>query len=208
VLVAFAAAAVVLLALVADLTSPRLRLWRGRRQRRRAADTEGAVVQDPGRERRAEQRARELLRSCVNEEEWAMYRDLGFIRVWASTLGQSRRSAAPRARPSGPDGAYLLYPHLPIIAYQPKTRRLVGEYCVTFEDQSRPYGSGRLPDADDVLAKWMALRGDEDEVVSIANMHLPGRQVPVEQVHRDLRRLAQWEQAQVRRSDRHTAAAS
>jgi hypothetical protein len=163
---------------------------------------------DPGRELRAEQRARALLRSCVNEEEWAMYRDLGFIRVWASTLGQSRRSAAPRARPSGPDGAYLLYPHLPIIAYQPKTRRLVGEYCVTFEDQSRPYGSGRLPDADDVLAKWMALRGDEDEVVSIANMHLPGRQVPVEQVHRDLRRLAQWEQAQVRQSDRHTAAAS
>ena len=36
---------------------------------------------DPGRERRAEQRARELLRSCVNAEEWAMYRDLGFIRV-------------------------------------------------------------------------------------------------------------------------------
>ena len=205
-LVAFAAAAVVLLALVADLTSPRLRLWRRRRERRRAADTEGAVVQDPGRERRAEQRARELLRSCVNEEEWAMYRDLGFIRVWASTLGQSRRSA--RARPSGPDGAYLLYPHLPIIAYLPKTRRLVGEYCVTFEDQSRPYGTGRLPDSDDVLAKWMALTGDEDEVVSIANMHLPGRQVPVEQVHRDLRRLAQWEQAQVRQSDRHTAAAS
>ena len=37
---------------------------------------------DPGRERRAEQRARELLKSCVNEEEWAMYRDLGLIRVW------------------------------------------------------------------------------------------------------------------------------
>ena len=37
---------------------------------------------DPGRERRAEQRARMLLRSCINEEEWTMYRDLGFIRVW------------------------------------------------------------------------------------------------------------------------------
>ena len=36
---------------------------------------------DPGRERRAEARARELLRSCVNDEEWAMYRDLGFLRV-------------------------------------------------------------------------------------------------------------------------------
>ena len=32
---------------------------------------------DPGRERRAEQRARQLLRSCVNHEEWEMYRDLG-----------------------------------------------------------------------------------------------------------------------------------
>src|SRR5918912_2451132 len=48
---------------------------------------------DPGRERRAEQRARELLRSCVNDEEWSMYRDLGFIRVHGS-LGAG-----------GPDGA-------------------------------------------------------------------------------------------------------
>ena len=32
----------------------------------------------------------------------------------------------------------------------------------------------RLPDADDVLAKWMALRGDERELISAANMHLPG----------------------------------
>jgi hypothetical protein len=194
VLVAFAAAAVVLLALVADLTSPRVRLWRRARDTRCTARAEGAVVQDPGRERRAEKRARELLRSCVNEEEWAMYRDLGFIRVWTAGLGG--------------DGAYLLYPHLPIIAYQPKTRRLVGEYCITFEDPSRPYGSGRLPDADDVLAKWMALRGDEDAVVSMANMHLPGRQVPIDRLQRDLGRLAQWEHANVRRADHHTAAAS
>ena len=50
---------------------------------------------DPGRERRAEQRARELLSSCVNEEEWAMYRDLGFLRVWG---GQSRPRRPGRAR--------------------------------------------------------------------------------------------------------------
>src|SRR2546421_9161603 len=110
-----------------------------------------------------------------------MYRDLGFIRVWES-----------------PECAYLLYPHRPIIAYLPQTRRLVGEYCVTFEDQTRPYGSSRLPDADDVLAKWMALRVDEHAVVSMANMHLPGRQVTTEQVQRDLRRLAQWVQARLR----------
>ena len=53
-----------------------------RRKARRAAAPASVDGYDPGRERRAEQRARELLRSCVNEEEWAMYRDLGFIRVW------------------------------------------------------------------------------------------------------------------------------
>ena len=52
---------------------------------------------DPGRELRAEQRARELLRSCVNEEEWAMYRDLGFLRVWAPT--SAARAAPMRAAP-------------------------------------------------------------------------------------------------------------
>ena len=51
------------------------------RARQRAIAAAGNDLGDPGRERRAEQRARELLRSCVNDEEWAMYRDLGFIRV-------------------------------------------------------------------------------------------------------------------------------
>ncbi len=40
-----------------------------------------AAGYDPGRERRAEQRARALLRSCVSEHDWEMYRDLGFLRV-------------------------------------------------------------------------------------------------------------------------------
>jgi hypothetical protein len=211
VVVAFAAAAVVLLALLLDLLSPRLREWRQRPGRSRSVGKPEAVVQDPGRERRAEHKARALLRSCVNEEEWAMYRDLGFIRVWGSGAGRMH------TRRSVPECAYLLYPHLPIVAYTPKTGRLVGEYCVTFEDQTRPYGSSRLPDADDVLAKWMALRGDEDEVISMANMHLPGRQVAIDQVQRDLRRLAQWESSNLRDQDRlgrdgqtgrHTAAAS
>ena len=30
-----------------------------------------------------------------------------------------------------------------------------------FPDETRPYGSALLPDSDDVLAKWMALTGDE-----------------------------------------------
>ena len=57
---------------------------------RARADVDGY---DPGRERRAEQRARELLRSCVNDEEWEMYRDLGFIRVWGG------RADGPAGRP-------------------------------------------------------------------------------------------------------------
>ena len=191
--VAFAAAAVVLLALLVDLFSPRVR-QRIRQFRARPSTTE-TVVQDPGRARRAEQKARALLRSCVNEEEWEMYRDLGFVRVWGSAAGD------------GAQCAYLLYPHLPIVAYVPKTRRLVGEYCVTFEDETRPYGVSRLPDADDVLAKWMALTGDEDALVSMANMHLPGRQVPTERLQRDLRRLGQWEQSRLRHQAHRTAAA-
>ncbi len=135
---------------------------------------------DPGRELRAEQRARELLRSCVNAEEWAMYRDLGFVRVWGGA-GEGARYA------------YLVYPHRPIVAYLPATGALLSEYCVAFPDHTRPYGSTRLPDADDVLAKWMALTADERKLISDANMHLPGRQLDPEQVRDDLARLARWE---------------
>ena len=136
---------------------------------------------DPGRERRAEQRARELLRSCVNEHEWAMYRDLGFLRVFGR---------------SGERYAYLIYPHKPIVSYVPRTGALLSEYCVAFPDHSRPYGSVRLPDSDDVLAKWMALTADERGLIADANMHLPGRQVDPEGVARDLQRLARWEREQ------------
>jgi hypothetical protein len=144
-----------------------------------------SVGYDPGRERRAEQRARELLRSCVEESEWAMYRDLGFIRVWGG-LGE-------RARAAGASYAYLIYPHRPIVAYVPQTGALLNEYCVAFPDHTRPYGSSRLPDADDVLAKWMALNADERRLIDEANMHLPGRQIDPERVRRDLARLTRWE---------------
>ena len=149
---------------------------------------------DPGRERRAEQRARTLLRSCVNEEEWAMYRDLGFIRVWG---GLAEGPLADRDGEGAPY-AYLIYPHKPLVAYLPQTRRLLSEYCITFLDEERPYGSALLPDSDDVLAKWMALTGDERRIINSANMHLPGRQVDPKQVKRDLWRLSQWEQARLR----------
>jgi hypothetical protein len=192
VLLALAATALVAIALLSDLILPRLEsIWERHRARRKRVPT---VSYDPGRERRAEQKARALLRSCVNEEEWAMYRDLGFIRVW----GAQSDGPDDAGGTGGAPYAYLVYPHRPILAYLAQTHRLLNEYCVTFPDDSRPYGSARLPDSDDVLAKWMALTGDERRLVSAANMHLPGRQLDPAAVKRDLRRLSQWERARMR----------
>jgi hypothetical protein len=157
---------------------------------------------DPGRERRAEQRARTLLRSCVGEEEWAMYRDLGFIRVW----GTQSDGPAPQRSTGGAAYAYLIYPHRAIVAYLAQTHRLLNEYCVSFPDETRPYGSARLPDSDDVLAKWMALTGDETRLIRTANMHLPGRQLDPARVKRDLWRLQQWERGRMRAAAREASA--
>jgi hypothetical protein len=193
VLLALAATALVAIALLSDLILPRFEEgWRRLRARRQKLPE---ILYDPGRERRAEQRARELLRSCVNDEEWAMYRDLGFIRVW----GTQAESVHDRAGGAAPY-AYLIYPHRPVVAYLAQTDRLLGEYCIEFPDETRPYGSARLPDSDDVLAKWMALTGDERRLIATANMHLPGRQLDPDQVRRDLWRLAQWERRRMRHS--------
>jgi hypothetical protein len=192
VLLALVATALVAIALLSDLIIPRLEgAWERHRARRQRVP---ASPYDPGRERRAEQKARSLLRSCVNEEEWAMYRDLGFIRVWGSQSDGPDDGGGTGGAPY----AYLIYPHRPIVAYLAQTHRLLNEYCVTFPDDTRPYGSARLPDSDDVLAKWMALTGDERRVVSIANMHLPGRQLDPAAVKRDLWRLSRWERARMR----------
>jgi hypothetical protein len=199
VLLALLALAVVAVALAAPTVIRLARGWQERRAERRERHhlrMRRREVRDPGRERRAEQRARELLRSCVNEEEWAMYRDLGFIRV----LGQmpSRRL---RDLPETDDGAatrppayaYLIYPHKPIVAYVPRSGRLLSEYCVEFPDLAGAISNSRLPDSDDVLAKWMALTGDEQRLIRNANMHLPGRQIDPGRVRRDLWRLSEWE---------------
>jgi hypothetical protein len=233
--------AVVLLVLLWELARPRLTAALARRRARFAqARREGAVMDyDPGRERRAEQRARTLLCSCIGEEDWAMYRDLGFLRVWGGVAGLAgahgpRRSGGdlpeetlatgvdpvagatgaepadePRAAPLGAAAtnersaehsyAYLIYPHRPIVAYLPRTGALLNEYCVAFPDHSKPYGSARLPDSDDVLAKWMALTADERRLIADANMHLPGRQIDPDSVRRDLLRLARWERERAAR---------
>ena len=106
-----------------------------------------------------------------------MYRDLGFIRVHGSTPGY----------------AYLVYPHKPVVAFMPESGRLLNEYCVDFPDLGFNGPRGRLPSSDDVLAKWMALTGDEKRLINEANMHLPGRQVDPGRVRRDLWRLQMWE---------------
>jgi hypothetical protein len=179
---ALGTAAVVLVVLVWELVRPRLirALVTVRERRALAARRRGLLGIDRGRELRAERRARRLLRSCVTREEWEMYRDLGFLRMWGAR---------------GDGCAYLIYPHRPIVAYVPQTGALLSEHCIAFPDESRPYGSSRLPDADDVLAKWLALSADERALIARANMHVPGRQVDLASARRDLDRLKQWERA-------------
>ena len=197
-LLALLSLAVIALVLSAPLILRELGRWRSRRRARHGlgGPLDELHLYDPGRERRAEGRARELLRSCVNDEEWAMYRDLGFIRV----AGKHARREADRSAAGSSPYAYLVYPHRPIVAYVPESGQLLSEYCVEFPDltggSAGSGGSGgrhRLPASDDVLAKWMALTSDEDRVIRRANMHLVGRQLDPARVRRDLWRLAEWE---------------
>jgi hypothetical protein len=198
VLLALLALALIALVLAMPMIVRETGRRRARRRAAKAAAREGLdlPLYDPGRERRAEQRARELLRSCVNAEEWAMYRDLGFIRV----SGKHARREADRTG-AGPGYAYLVYAHKPIVAYVPESGQLLSEYCVEFPDMTGSGGRQRLPASDDVLAKWMALTSDEDRVIRRANMHLVGRQLDPARVRRDLWRLAEWERRRHRRRE-------
>jgi hypothetical protein len=126
----------------------------------------------------------------VNREEWEMFRDLGFIRV----LGRKARDTIGGSAAYG----YLIYPHKPIVAYLPVSNSLLSEYCVEFPDLSEALPGLKLPDSDDVLAKWMMITADEERLLRDANMHLPGRQVDPQQVRRDLWRLAEWERSRAR----------
>jgi hypothetical protein len=134
----------------------------------------------------AERRSLELLRSVVNEDEWEQFRELGFICV------TGRRGARP-GRPAGgpPRYRYLIYPHLPVVALLPRSMAPVREYCVQFPERG---GSGipLLPRGDDVLAKWMTLRADEDRLLSYANVGNAGCQVPLSRIEQDIGRLERW----------------
>lgn len=152
-----------------------------RKRRRDRVQARGQYVPDPGRELRAERKAEALLRDVVGAEAFREYRALGFLHLSGPPAGDGR-----------PDYGYLIYPHRPIVSYDARTRELLSEHCVTFPDRAEPAYGERLPDADDVLAKWMALRGDERGLLEAANMHLPGRQLDPTHVRRDLARLGEW----------------
>ena len=120
----------------------------------------------------AEQRARELLRAVVDERDYEAYEQLGYI----SVAGRNPRYA------------YLVYPYRPLVAYDTETGELLAEYCVGFDD-----GGERLPPADDVLAKWMTLRGSEYDLIAEANLNRPGHQVDPGHARRDIARLRELE---------------
>jgi hypothetical protein len=130
---------------------------------------------DRARDARAEGRARTLLGSVAGSEVLASYEELGVVAV--NGRGEY---------------GYLLYPHRPIVAFDSRTRELLSELCVRFPCEQGGGASGRLPDADDVLAKWLALRADERGLISTANLDRPGRQLDPAMVRRDLERLRTW----------------
>lgn len=138
-------------------------------------------VPDYLRDLRAEARARELLREVAGPDAYAMYAQLGFIVVETDDEGYG----------------YLIYPHRPIVAFDTASGELLSEYCVRFPDDGDPSAGEWLPDADDVLAKWIALRADERRLIGVANMHLPGRQHDPDMLRRDIAKLGQWRAAHV-----------
>jgi hypothetical protein len=134
-------------------------------------------VRNSARERRAEQRARELLRTTAGQEALDTYERFGLLSVENDEYG------------------YLIYPQRPLVAYDAVSGELLSEYCVRFRDGSDPEAGERLPDADDVLAKWMALRADERELIGTANVHPLGRQLDPAMVRRDLAALRIWQRS-------------
>ena len=130
----------------------------------RAAGGQGVVAAE-------ETRARELLRSVVGERDAAVYERLGFLGVENAEGGYG----------------YLIYPQRPIVSYDARSGELLSEYCVRFREED-----ARLPDADDVLAKWMALQWDPEQLLRIAALDRPGTQLDPAMVRRDLAALREW----------------
>lgn len=129
----------------------------------RAAGGGAAAVPPP------ESRARALLRDVVGEGAAEIYEQLGFLAI----------------DDADPEYGYLIYPQRPVVAYDARTGEALSEFCIRFPGE-------RLPDADDVLAKWIALRDDEAHVLAIANLDRLGTQLDPAMVRRDLGALRRW----------------
>ena len=132
-------------------------------------------------ERAAEERAEDLLGSVVGPDALAAYRVLGFLHSFGSTEEDGL-----------PGYGYLIYPHRPIVSFDTRSGEPLNELCVRFPDRTEEGAPERLPDADDVLAKWMALRGDELGLLAEANIDRPGTQIDPAQARRDILRLQEW----------------
>lgn len=116
-----------------------------------------------------------------------MYRDLGFMCL------DGRRPERPgRARAPGPRYRYLIYPNLPLVALLPRSMAPVREYCIEFPERRTNGALEMLPAGDDMLAKWMTLRSDEEQLLAFANVSSVGCQVPMDKIERDLERLSRW----------------
>lgn len=152
------------------------------RPRRPAWASEWPVSDD-----RADERSLELLRSVVNDDEWEMYRDLGFMCVTGRRLRPDGTEGLPRYR-------YLIYPHRPLVALLPRSLSPVREYCVEFRDgaTSRDGKEALLPVGDDLIAKWMTVRSDESRMLAHANVASAGCQIPLSEIERDVQRFARW----------------
>ncbi|GIK78264.1 MAG: hypothetical protein EDQ89_09510 [Acidobacteria bacterium] len=174
---AAAALAIICLALAAVAYGPDLVRRLRRRERREPRRPVGWAVPDPGEELRAERRAERLLGQVVGADALEAYRALGFLHLFGG---------------EGHAYGYLIYPHKPIVSFDATTGELLNEHCVSFPDREEAAAGERLPAADDVLAKWLALRADEHALVNEANMHLPGRQLDPDHVRRDIARLSEW----------------
>jgi hypothetical protein len=174
------AGAIILIVLFAVAFGPGLRAGvRSRRQRPRGSLRLGRRLS--AEELAAEQRAEKLMADVVGSEGLEQYRALGFLH----SFGDPEDDGSPGY-------GYLIYPHRPIVSFDARSGRLLNELCVSFPDQASDQGEERLPDADDVLAKWMAIRGDELGLLAAANIHAPGRQVDPAQSRRDVIRLREW----------------
>ncbi len=130
-----------------------------------AAGGQGGVLAD-------EQRAKELLRSVVGDRDADLYEQLGFLAVEGADPGYG----------------YLIYPQRPIVSYDTGSGEPLSEYCVKFRESDRV----RLPDADDVLAKWMALQWDPHHLLAIAALDRPGTQLDPSMIRRDVASLRNW----------------